>query len=757
MYYIAQDSGQRRQAYLRDSTILARQRADLLKDGKTDAAQLVNDAQSILAYQLWVVEKGRTELYFGGSTRVDGLLDFVMWKQHADKLNIALTHDDIRAEINQEALGQLSIDEDRSKAEAEVARYLPPDLATNLTLDDLFAALGDELKVYLAQKAILGYPAGARYYQYLGLNINQVPATATPAEFWKFYRDNRTTLRVDMLPIKVEDFLSKVGQPPPDAESELKDLFNRYKDVEPNPDRDEPGFREPRRVQIEYLSAKDTAPFFQTVAKNQVFPLKQYLLPGLAATPGNALSAVGLTTQVVAQYHQNRYDYRLPDWTEPSFALAFYRDVNKPEDLASAVGHALGASGTNGSPLGVALGYVGSVVARDKGKAQPFIDKEILARAGVGATLLLTVPSLSPLTAAVVWRNLDYDTRFLPLEAVRAEVLKEIHNKLAHDMVLETLKTVRKEVEKRKSKPEDARKYIAEMVLKYHLSQGETKRPRDRYDIGEDSGVKDLKDAYVLHTPGDTRGKNFSSIIFDPASVYVPQTWPREDNNNWATASEHFLYWKTEDKAAYTPSYEEARPKVVTAWRLQRARELARKEAERIQDLLRAHKGKGDGASLLREESAKHPGWGSVSSLGNIARLVTVNLARAGATQDYKAYEPDEKFNARSDFVDQLMRSLKAPGDTTIVWNQPETVYYVILLTDIAHPSEKEFSQVYALVPSERDSLWARMEQQHQAQHRQAILEQLRNEAGAQGGRWNVPDDVRKRLEGRDSDYTPEG
>ena len=129
-----------------------------------------------------------------------------------------------------------------------------------LTTNDIYTALGDELRVYLAQCAVLGYPAGVRYYRYVGADVNHVPATATPDEFWAFYQDNRTTLRVEMLPIKVSDFLSKVNQPPASAEQELHDLYERYKDAEYNPERDEPAFREPRRVAVEWIGARADSP-----------------------------------------------------------------------------------------------------------------------------------------------------------------------------------------------------------------------------------------------------------------------------------------------------------------------------------------------------------------------------------------------------------------------------------------------------------------------------------------------------------------
>ena len=224
--------------------------ADLRSQNENERARRVQQLMAVLEYWMWLSDRPPGDrFYFGGSARAADLLDFVMWRKIADKLGITLTQADIRAAINSEALGLMPLDDNASAALAQVLRMFP-NPPTDLTIDDVYTALGDELRVYMAQSAVLGYPPGVRFYRYVGTDFNHVPATATPDEFWKYYRDNRTTVRVEMLPIKVSDFLDQVGQPPNDeaTEQSLKDLFERYKDIEPNPDRDEPAFHEPRRV-----------------------------------------------------------------------------------------------------------------------------------------------------------------------------------------------------------------------------------------------------------------------------------------------------------------------------------------------------------------------------------------------------------------------------------------------------------------------------------------------------------------------------
>src|SRR5262249_52143188 len=282
----------------------------LLRDkNQTEQVRRVRQLMAVLEHEMWLRNKPASEvLYFGGSLKVNDLLDFDMWRHQADKLGITLTHADIRADINREAFNYQPLEENDSALVSRVQRMLPNPYP-NLTAQMIYDALGDELRVYLAQCAVLGYPPGLRYYRYVGTDLNNVPSTATPNDFWKFYQENRTTLRVEMLPIKVSDFLSKVGQPPQDAatKQELRDLFERHKDDEFNPERDQPAFREPRRVSVEWVSARQDSPHQRKQADN-------FMLSSIAAgAAGNPLPALALSTKIIENYDQGKtFAYPMP-------------------------------------------------------------------------------------------------------------------------------------------------------------------------------------------------------------------------------------------------------------------------------------------------------------------------------------------------------------------------------------------------------------------------------------------------------------
>src|SRR5262249_9072833 len=270
--------------------------------------------------------------------------------------------------------------------------------------------LGVELRVYLAQSAVLGSSPGVRRYRYTGTDFNHVPSTATPEEFWKYYQDHRTTLRVEMLPIKVADFLDKVGPTPTDAATEqaLKDLFEHYKDNVPHPLRDEPAFQEPRRIGVEWV-----APGGDWLHARQ--QAERFVQAVLAGSPGNPFPALSLMANVVETYDRAKdFSYAMPGLTESSFDLAFYREPNKPVDVTALLGQAMGAIATGAPPETFATAYVQGVRMRSGASASPDLAREIQRRAGIKATIVLA--GQNPWLAAGL---LDYASRGkqpLPLE-----------------------------------------------------------------------------------------------------------------------------------------------------------------------------------------------------------------------------------------------------------------------------------------------------------------------------------------------------
>ena len=78
--------------------------------------------------------------------------------------------------------------------------------------------------------------------------------TATPGEHWDYFKRFHQRASVEVAVLRPSNYVndSSVKEPKPE---ELKQFFDKYKEVEPSPDSPQPGFRLPRKVAIEYLEA----------------------------------------------------------------------------------------------------------------------------------------------------------------------------------------------------------------------------------------------------------------------------------------------------------------------------------------------------------------------------------------------------------------------------------------------------------------------------------------------------------------------
>jgi hypothetical protein len=78
----------------------------------------------------------------------------------------------------------------------------------------------------------------------------------TPLDVFQAFRDENERVSVRAVAFPVENYLSKVKEP---TSGELQSYYEKYKDVLPDPDRDTPGFKVPRRIRVESLSLDGTA------------------------------------------------------------------------------------------------------------------------------------------------------------------------------------------------------------------------------------------------------------------------------------------------------------------------------------------------------------------------------------------------------------------------------------------------------------------------------------------------------------------
>ena len=74
-----------------------------------------------------------------------------------------------------------------------------------------------------------------------------------------------------------------------------------------------------------------------------------------------------------------------------------------------------------------------------------------------------------------------------------------------------------------------------------------------------------------------------------PDGVFIPHKYI---TTGMGDEKQHYYWWRTEDVPPKTLKYEKARTEVVEAWKRLQARDLANKEAERLQELVKKRAGR---------------------------------------------------------------------------------------------------------------------------------------------------------------------
>ena len=683
-------------------------------------------------------------LYFGGGTSAQALLDFMIWRHEADRLGIQLTPADVRAEIERETLGRL----DQNDINI-LQRQLGSRRSTGPGID-IASAIADEFRVRLAQLALLGYDPGT---------TSQVPALVTPYEFWEYYRKNRTEASVRFLEIPVQHFVSQVKENP--TEDELKAFHEQYKDEEYAPTKATPAFKLPRRVKVEWISASPESSYYQKEAQD-------WVLSAIASIPTNPLLANAIVNYPVLREYsfqtQPGGQLRLPPWTEKDFALSLYSYSywQRPQSAASLIGQIAGVVGTSVAPLAnldsrytaalaTLTGKQASAVATESSKLADATAEVARSRVPMSVAFLAVNPMvpLAPNAMALVglWHYASSADQYVPLRVAKDQLLHRVEQSLASNLVNLSLAKFNQELETKRGQPAEAAKFVAEQIKRFGWNHGSAKELRDRYDIANDPGLAQLKEGNESGSglADDPKGKRFASTLFsdsssDQAKLYTPS----EIFGNHAT----FVYWRTEDQPPKSLPFAEARANVEAAWRLDKAKKLAKAEAEKIAK--QAQDTKGDPLRTLTEASP--PFGGKLAALDGISRLSKAPSPSAGMSARYSPFTVPEKVieYPEADFVEKVL-GLKEKGDVLVLSNQPEDRYYVVALVERHEPTFTEFHADTnpGLQDFGGNELFNRFEQERRNQYREQVIKKLREQAQA-----HLTDDPKtlQALEGRSSD-----
>ncbi len=736
-----------------------------------------------LALQAWYADPQRrpNTSYFGGTFLPGDLLDFLIWKHQADRLGIVLTPADICRQVNR-AWGY-GVDRD----------YLPPDgkfesneyvvaffryntkIHKQRTPRDLLEALTDEFRVQMAKEALLGSASGVRGYREAVDGLHVSPSVATPDEFYQYFQEQRTTLSLSFLPIAVERFVPEAEKKMQPSETDLRNLYERYKDDEPSPARRQPGFKEPRRVKVEYFRLRTEGPFARKLAAKaiELLPVFRVGQPASAFAAGGgpvwaaSLAAYAdLDTALHSLYEKYREEAKFSGWTHD------LPDAHGVAVRASAatVGELLGSLGTGATPLSGPSCWVGTNALYVRNTATAY------------ASTVLAGASSSPLPSLTLPLSLYAPPTF---DGSREQLVERFQNTLAKNLVEKNVLAFRKELEKVLTSRSEEK--LAELLKKAVAEYGvedvhAMKVAQTRQEILDrpDPALEELRQAYdttldnpfepafAPFAPREPR-PDFVSALFHSAELTdfernlvangIKIDRPVRSWQFHASSGDGlWVFWRSEDKQAQRRPFDVVRHEVKEAWYLEQARKLARERAQQINAELKKQNLAPEAAvQFLRQQDL-----GSVFPLQRVSHLTAPDFSLPEAkitAANYRAYVPPKDLvpYPPSDFVDQLLK-LKKRGDSLVMADRPVKHFYVVVLMEDPQPAERrEFYGAYrqssmdnlGLLPNLQEPLWNQMMADRQHKYARKLMEQLRAEAtpDLQDGEYVLPENIRNRGE----------
>lgn len=184
---------------------------------------------------LFMSRLGAGDSYFGG-TSDEAIRDALILEHEADQLRMPKTPDVAKLWLR-------DVTNDRLTPEFFDAIYRETFTQEPFLITDqqLLSDIADQVRL----QKVLTLP-GVPSTSALDLDMS----AATPLDLYETYRDQNERVSAYAVPFSVEDYVAKVKDP---TEDELKGFYDKYKDQIPDPTRETPGFKVPRRVQVEYV------------------------------------------------------------------------------------------------------------------------------------------------------------------------------------------------------------------------------------------------------------------------------------------------------------------------------------------------------------------------------------------------------------------------------------------------------------------------------------------------------------------------
>jgi hypothetical protein len=587
-----------------------------------------------------------------------------------------------------------------------------------------------------------------------------------PAQKFEYYCRLYRRAKIELAPLAVADFVAQVSDPPA---AELDGFFEKYKDRYAEPTSPEPGFKEPKRATFQYFKA-DFAKFkeqflpqvtdaeiaeYYEKNKEQFRELQQEAKPEGTEESTEKPADSPAESAPDPEKSEDKPSGDTPD--QPK------EDANKPADQPPAdkqpeEGTPKQSSGAIGPSR---FRLVSAPEADQKTKGEPGGETETpQPKSEPAGDAEKTGPSLEPKPADAPSADKDEpapddkpgesteakdapaeeakreEPKYEPLEKVKEQIRGSIAARKANEKITEIFDELTGQM----------RRY-ADEVDAYNASKGADSRgtppkPFPFAELAKEKGLeaRELPMVTAAEAAAEDLGQLRRSvrdsrsqfgIRAEPFTTYAfAESFPtyrtdvQQDNDGNV-----YLYWKTEEKAAYVPTLDEVKEKVVRAWKMIKARDLARKRGEEYAAQAR------QAQKTLKEALANQPhltvsetDWFSWMTMGNVPFDPTGGRPRLSTVEGVS--------HAGQTFMHDVFAL--SPNDIGVTSNEPRDTVYIVRLAEYEKPTD-ELRQDFA---GERQPRYLMVALSDQRQIYDAWLKNLEKDAGVH---WMRKADIARR------------
>ena len=629
--------------------------------------------------------------YFGGALEGrEATLDFLIWKHKAEQLKVNYTQPDMAAVLATETFHQLT-----REATSEINDILVHQFPGIYTPELLTSALTDEFRVRTAKTSVAGITVAGNFQTF-----TRPPILGTPEEAFDWFKDNRTAIRVGLIELPVAKFVAQV--PDPTDDKPLRELYAKYKNDEPNPALERPGFKEPRRIKIEWVAVPEDSEYYRKVANIAL-----------------GLDPMATAIRVAEEY--DSYKTNSPSWRNP-IAFGYRTGVHDSSVMQAEVIATLAGTAAGTGPLGAALAGEGQAIVR-----------EMRDRAVIGATTILA-GAMEPAPLGIDALPMLATPSEISQQQLRPTLLMRMQKEIALAIAKDDLAKFGTELTKlgKDADPKKAVDYVDQFVASRQFARGGMAEPRDRYALASDPGLEPIRKA-VNRILSARRQDDPSGEIFaaEMADTFGPSKAGNYQAANLPSPGVTYVFWRRRIKSR----------------KLSHLIKRSRKSSWLGRSLRRDNLRKPKPTSWRRKRRA----WMRRSSrdlaaqvsprplieLPDMALLNRQITPTAGPPQYDPAIIPRSRITypgePNGEMTTKVMDLRKQDlGGTTVVFDQPKANFYIAGLLTKQVPTQIEFRTAYlnSMGPDfMRDRLFDYFRGERFDAYRKGLMAQLRNEA----------------------------